>query len=347
MIARSNLLNSIWILNFSNNLIDLTLGIGFGVLRHGKKLREFVLSCQLRNTEIPTKATITTAMTFRPTWSLPVELPEKPNSKRDFAVCVSVCYGKEWDVYKIVEWMELLKILGVSRVGIYNNTLGSEAARVFQYYDSQGFVDFRQSWNFISDPGVLTSHLHWSPVINDCIYRNLYSFTKILVIDLDEVIVPKTANNLTQLLIDIDNHQIGSVHPARSYTFRNNYFFYDICHKDYTVPKYIKMLTHRWRLPPSRQGYSAKSIISPLACTHMHNHYCWGYTKQYSGKGHHVEVNPRFGVNQHYKKCHFSRAECERLLINITQDDVMLKYKDKLTISVDLALKELNLVPSS
>ena len=166
MIARSNLLNSIWILNFSNNLIDLTLGIGFGVLRHGKKLREFVLSCQLRNTEIPTKVTITTAMTFRSTWSLPVELPEKPNSKRDFAVCVSVCYGKEWDVYKIVEWMELLKILGVSRVGIYNNTLGAEEARVFQYYDSQGFVDFRQSWNFISDPGVLTSHLHWSPVIN-------------------------------------------------------------------------------------------------------------------------------------------------------------------------------------
>ena len=60
-----------------------------------------------------------------------------------------------------------------------------------------------------------------------------------------------------------------------------------------------------------------------------------------------MEVNPRFGVNQHYKKCHFSRVECERLLINITQDDVMLKYKDKLIASVDLALKELNLVPSS
>ena len=286
-----------------------------------------------------------TSENTKPDRTLSIEVPPQPNTKRDFAVCVSVCYGKEWDVYKIIEWMELLKIIGVSKVGIYNNTLGSEASRIFQYYDSHGFVDFRQSWNFLSDPGVLTSHLHWSPVINDCIYRNMYSFNKIIVIDLDEIILPKNVYNLSQLLLDIDKNQVQNDHPARSYTFRNDYFFYDIRRKDDSMPKYIKMLTHRWRLPPSNQGYSAKSIISPLACTHMHNHYCWGYTKQYLGKGHHVEVEPRFAVNQHYKKCHFSRGECERLLVNITQDDTILKYKDKLITAVDSVLKDLSLLP--
>ena len=52
-------------------------------------------------------------------------------------------------------------------------------------------------------------------------------------------------------------------------------------------------------------------------------------------------------LSQHYKKCHFSRGECERLLINITQDITIMKYKEKLITGVDSALKELNLVPSN
>ena len=83
---------------------------------------------------------------------------------------------------------------------------------------------------------MLTSHLHWSPVINDCIYRNLYSFNKILVIDVDEVIVPKHVYNLTQLLDEVDKDQVGGTHLARSYTFRNDYFFFDIPDEDITMP---------------------------------------------------------------------------------------------------------------
>ena len=315
--------------------------------RHGKRFREYVITCQLEDKDIPDNVSIATTLSVKPDWSIPVELPDRPKYKREFGVCVSVCYGKEWDLFKIVEWMELLKIIGVTKVGIYNNTLGPEASRIFQYYDTKGFVDFRQSWNFLSDPGVLTSHLHWSPVINDCIYQNLYSFNKILVIDVDEIILPKDVYNLSQLLSEIDKNQVLSTHPARSYTFRNDYFFYDIPQQDNTMPIYIKMLTHRWRLPPSNQGYSAKSIISPLACTHMHNHYCWGYTKKHQGNKHHVEVHPQYAVNQHYKKCHFSQSECQKMMMNITQDDTILKYKDKLIKNVSRTLKELNLIPEN
>ena len=322
----------------------LSIGIGFGVNRHGKKFREYVITCQLEDKDIPETVSIATTLSVKPDWSIPVELPDRPKYKGEFGVCASVCYGKEWDLFEIVEWIELLKILGVTRVGVYNNALGPEAYRVFQYYDTKGFVDLRQSWNFLPDPGLLTSHLHWTPVINDCIYRNLYSFNKILVIDVNEVILPKHAYSLSELLSDIDNYQVLSTHPARSYTFRNNYFFFDMP-QDSTMPKHIRMLGRRWRLPPSGQGHSAKSIISPLACTHMHNHYCWGYTKQHEVNDHHVEVQPQYAVNMHYKKCNFYETECQEILLNLTRDDAILKYKDKLIKNVDKTLKELNLVP--
>ena len=80
----------------------------------------------------------------------------------------------------------------------------------------------------------------------------------------------------------------------------------------------------------------------------MHSHaqsLLLGIYKDASGNKHHVEVRPEFAVNQHYKKCHFSKGECHKMMANVTQDDTILKYKDKLINNVDLALKELNLMP--
>ena len=50
-------------------------------------------------------------------------------------------------------------------------------------------------------------------------------------------------------------------------------------------------------------------------------------------------------MNQHYKMCHFKKDECQKMFANVTKDDIMLKYKDKLITNVNLALKRLKLEP--
>ena len=326
-----------------------TLAIGAGLSRHGKGFREYIITCPLDSEDVPTNVSVALTMHKKPDWFLPVEVPETPPEKVEFITCVSVTYWNH-NPYQIVEWMELLNELGVSKVVIYNNSLSAEASRVFQYYDSIGFVDFRQSWNFVPDPGEVTIHMHMSPVINDCIYRNMYSTKKIVVTDLDELIIPQNKYNYHEMLKEIDEKQEGTTHPARQYMFRNAYFFFDIPHVDESAPKHLKTLRHKWRLPPSAYGYSTKSIISPLACTNMHNHYCWGSTKLYDTNGYSVDAQPKYALNQHYKKCHLDKWErpgaCkEQMNHKAVSDDVMLRYKDRLISRVNARLKLLKLDP--
>jgi len=63
---------------------------------------------------------------------------------------------------------------------------------VLRYYsthgglsEDRGFVELRRS-DYIAD-GPEQFLLHGSPVINDCMYRNMYRFKHIIVVDYDEV----------------------------------------------------------------------------------------------------------------------------------------------------------------
>lgn len=323
--------------------------IGAGIIRHGKGFREYIVSCPLDSEDVPANVSVALTLAQKPDWLMPVEVALKPVTKHDFITCISVSYWKH-NPYQIVEWMEMLKELGVSKVVVYNNSLNSESARIFQHYDQEGFIDFRQSWNFIPDYGEETIHMHMSPVINDCVYRYMHSTKMVVVTDLDELIIPKNKYTYQEMLEEIDTVQEKSTHPARQYMFRNAYFFLDIPHVDNSVSKHLITQRHRWRLPPSVYGYSTKSIISPLACVNMHNHFCWGATKLYDTAGYTVDVQPEYALNQHYKKCHLDMWEkpgaCkEQIETSAVQDDAILRYKRKLTRRVADQLSKLNLDP--
>jgi len=71
----------------------------------------------------------------------------------------------------------------------------------------------------------------------------------------------------------------------------------------------------------------------------MHNHYCWGFIDGSTITVH--DVDPDVAVLQHYKRCHFTASECERMM-NVTRaDDTILKYRDQLANVVSLKLAEI------
>ena len=319
--------------------------IGFGVNQDGKNYKEYVVTCRLQSETIPDAVVLTCNRHSISDRAIPIEIPQRPNKnekKFAFGVCVSVSYWS-FDAKRLVEWLEMQHILGASLVTIYNNTISDPTARVFQYYKSKGFVDFRQSHNFIPYRYEQTIHLHMSPVINDCIYRNMHRFGKLLIIDLDELIMPQNGFTLSDLVQEIEQTQGRAAHhPARSYAFRNIYMFFN-SPPDMTQPESLVTLRYRNQAKPSPKGYSTKSMIDPQACTRMHNHYCWGFTKLYDTQDNYIEVDPNTGANRHYKKCHFSKTECKAKLAEVTRNDAALKYKAALELRTKMVFEDLGL----
>lgn len=169
--------------------------------------------------------------------------------------------------------------------------------------------------------------LHGSPVINDCMYRNMYKFNRILVIDFDEVIMPKTASNLSQLISHLDQHYTnGKIIPPANYIFANNYFFLELPPNMAESP-YFTFMRYTKRAAPSEYGYSVKSIIDPQSCVNMHNHYCWSVTPGYANKGHVDVVNSSFAINQHYKYCHLNSTQCAEAKSVFFEDNSMQRFK--------------------
>ncbi|CAH1776533.1 unnamed protein product [Owenia fusiformis] len=314
------------------------LRLGIGGWRHGKHFRERLCTCKLRKAdEIPKAVSIelgdANSNPPKPSTYLTIQHPEKPTIKQDFISCVSVTFWKI-DPHRIVEWMELHKIWGVHKVTIYNSSIADESAKVFLHYQKEGFVDFRQAPQFLPDPGEMSILLTMIPVILDCLYRNMYKYNKVVVTDLDEMIVPRTTLNYKALLNEIDKQQ-PSDHKARAYVFRNDFFFMDPrMPEDKEMPDKLVTLRHRVRVQPCAPGNSVKSIIDPQACVVMHNHFCSVRTNGHDTDGNTVHVNIELGLNQHYKKCHLDKltgpGECARRMEEQTKDDTMLRFKDQL-----------------
>ena len=267
---------------------------------------------------------------------MPVEVPTKPSEKKDFCVCGPASYG-HIDPRLIIEWMQMQKILGVGLVVVYDISLSVTTRKLLEQYVHDGFVDLRKTDGFDSTQ---SQHyvLHSSPVINDCMFRYMHTCNFMVGVDFDELIVPISPNHTTlRDLIDglnISRSKTDSGLLPASYAFRNKYFFMD-SPPDLNQSDISTYLRYRQSAITSPQGYSAKSIHDPVACSHVHNHYCWGRNAAFkSSRSVCQEVEAQYALNFHYKKCHFSADECRDIMKNVSQVDTMLKYKDPLLLNI-------------
>jgi Glycosyltransferase family 92 len=174
--------------------------IGWGWTLNREMVREFIFTCpsSASNADVETPVAVEVLLGY-PSWlydvkesCMPIEFPEKPQVKRDLAICVQVSYGT-LNALKLVEWLELQRLLGAQMIGIYNMSIADgPSADVLRYYSqkttdglTEPFIDLRRS-DYIKD-GPQQYLLHGSPVINDCVYRHMHRFKHIAVVDFDEV----------------------------------------------------------------------------------------------------------------------------------------------------------------
>lgn len=90
-------------------------------------------------------------------------------------------------------------ILGVQHFTFYNHTIGKEVDCILRDYIAKGIVTMLP-WklNMASQKEIRTEGLF--AALNDCLYRSMYRYSHVALVDLDEYIIPRHNDTLPQLL---------------------------------------------------------------------------------------------------------------------------------------------------
>lgn len=166
---------------------------------------------------------------------------QKSNTQEMFAVCVKPLDFLYADISKrLVEWIELLGLLGAHKIFFYKLEVHSNVSRVLEYYRKRGKVDvqsfklpgvlYTQSdgqHTFLKKNKVQKRKLELIPY-NDCLYRNMYKYKYVTLLDVDEVIMPKKNKHDWHDLVKSLHKAIASNETSRDqftgFAFRNAYF---------------------------------------------------------------------------------------------------------------------------
>ncbi|KAF7267066.1 uncharacterized protein LOC143202028 [Rhynchophorus ferrugineus] len=325
--------------------ISRTVPAKIKVIRENWNLRYsacFVM-CPLRaNLTVPTAVSVVAKLKDSPTNMLHVinninESNWKSNTLNNppigrFGVCVKPLhfdYNKEME---IMEFIELNRLLGVDHFTFYNHTIGPQVSCILREYQSQGIVTLLP-WKLamVSQKEIRTEGLF--AALNDCLYRSMYKFSHILLIDLDEYIIPNYNETLPQL-IDYLNHRLNT-RTTGSFSFQNAFFYlqwdddsevYDFSDPISSNLVTLKKTRRKTKLHPHKQR--SKYICRPELVVEAGNHFVWEFIPGHGT----LNVPADAAILHHYRICEFGGNDC--IKTSSTVDKTAYKYLQSLTRAV-------------
>ncbi|XP_067005537.2 uncharacterized protein [Anabrus simplex] len=278
-----------------------------------------------------------------------------PPEKKDFVVCVKGLDFLHKDLsVRLVEWIELLGILGADKVVLYELQAHPNISRILRYYENTHQVEVIP----LTLPGkhpnapflqhmYLTNKLtekrkHEVIPYNDCFYRNMNSYRFVVLLDIDEVIMPKSMSSWRELI-----EHVNTTKKASCYYARNVYFLDDLQHSHgwfLDIPQHLHMLQHVYRTKNyTRPGHFVKSFHNTEIVKTLHNHFPMSCLTSCFN----VAINESDAQLQHY------RADCVGGLKKVCQDyrkDVVVdtsiwKFKEELIKRTTNTFQKLGIIP--
>ena len=183
--------------------------------------KSFMLSCPVNRSLVTDKIVsvvlFTQSTSFITNTSLPVVYPVVPAQgasahdvtanvtyRHEFGMCLAsgTMYGVvgDTDARWLVEWFEVNRMFGVTEFNLYNATaqFSDKAKAVIEFYQKIGVLKFHQlppplTHYDVNDRNAVDLSMRVS--LNECMYTNMYRYKYIVVIDLDEIIVPYTTRD--------------------------------------------------------------------------------------------------------------------------------------------------------
>ena len=300
-------------------------GCGPGYPFNGRGADPYVYTCPTEGI-VPHSLSVVGMGSDHVSSCMPVEFPLKPKLQKDFVVCVPVSYGNI-NPYRIIEWLEIQKIMGVNLIRVYDLYLSEPALKVLRHYQQEGFVQVRKMDRpYPHEPPKHILELAIS--LNDCLYRHMYEFKRTVTNDFDEFIKPLKHDNLQQLIGYLEGS--SEFNQSTNYIFRNTYFFLEVP-PDANMSSRFTILRYRKKASVSEMRHRVKPIILTMSCTHVYSHLCLGATANYSSREPVLSVPPELAVTQHYRACPLGGPACKAAMNTTKQDDTLLAYKDRIT----------------
>lgn len=328
-------------------------------------LQPYLLACQTPRSvkgRVPASVSVVEKPCDHATNNLRV-VYDRPAKKKDFAVCIKGLDFLHQDLsVRLVEWIELLNLLGADKIFMYDLEVHPNITKVLQYYSKQGKVHVTPLTLPGGQPNLPgLQHLYLKSKVNnkrqnelipynDCLYRNLYTYRYIALLDTDEIIMPVRKTTWLELMEDVVRQALSVKNESRaSYNVRNVYFLDDLLHEHgwfRDAPRYMHMLQHVYRSRNfTKPGQYVKSFHNPERVLTLHNHFplecLGGVCKSYS-------INTTDAQLQHY------REDCVKTLKNSCKseyrkyskmDTTIWRYKKELVARTTETLFALGFLP--
>jgi len=321
----------------------------------------YLLACQIPKShwgEVPASVSVVEKECDTATNNLRVIYNKAEGAKEKFAVCVKGLDFPDDDLsVRLVEWLELLNTLGANKIFMYNLEVHPNVTKVLEHYVAKGIVDLTP----LSLPGYQPNlpglqHLYLKSKLNnkrqnelipynDCLYRNMYRYEYVALLDIDEVIMPLKHTNWADMMEDAIKASLKVKNESRaSYNFRNVYFMDDMLEtnehghfKD--IPPYLHMLQHVYRsVNYTKPGQYVKCFHNPEKALILHNHFPLGCL---GGVCTSYPVDIELAHLQHYRSDCVStlKKSCQdSYKKNSIKDTTIWRWKDQLISKTTSAL---------
>ncbi|XP_031355186.1 uncharacterized protein LOC116179532 [Photinus pyralis] len=249
-----------------------------------------------------------------------------------FGVCIKPLHYEYNGALQILEFIELNRIMGVSHFTFYNHTIGPQVRCILKHYMERGLVTLLP-WqlNMVSQKEIRTEGLF--AALNDCLYRSMYRFSHILLIDLDEYIIPSHNHTLPQLLDFLSTKM--STRTTGSYSFQNAFFYLQWGDDDWVYnsndPIAINLVTlkktrRKSKLHPHKQR--SKYICKPEFVVEAGNHFVWEFIPGHGT----YNVPADAAILHHYRICEFGGDDCIKTASTV--DQTAFRYRKSLVSAV-------------
>lgn len=192
--------------------------------------------------------------------------------KKNFNVCVKNLNFTTEIADQLIEWMEIMKILGAEKVTIFVVKVPPQTMEVLNFYEAEGFAEIVKSMEYPKAIYDSTKELQIFQMeqicFHDCFYRSFNEFNFIIPLDTDELIIPLKDKNWKDLLERIYEKKNGNFD---AYSGRNYYYLYS--NETNSKEKVYHFIDNTFRAPgPLAPLIGTKSFFSSETCLVVHNH---------------------------------------------------------------------------
>lgn len=251
--------------------------------------------------------------TDKNTKEIPLHALDHRENMETYGLCVPPITG-EISVTRLVEFIELSQILGVSHFTFYNSKTSDKTQEVLRYYREKGLLSV-YPWDL---PHYISSNVQdngQTAALNDCLYRNMGKLAYVAFNNLDEFIVPLQEKRTLQIFENVKDEDIAG-YCFQSFTFGTS----QSVAKNLKTQLYTQRFTSRTKAPVDQLS---RCVASPQKVFSLDLNTISNPARTYYTARH---VEPSFGHVFHYGECNNREWDCG----DSREDHTMEKYRKEL-----------------